>query len=68
MLLCRGCPPAVQEVRKLLDSEFPDMKKVDTSSLHRATATARHDFHRTPPGRDKLGYLYELLQPAVGKV
>jgi energy-coupling factor transporter ATP-binding protein EcfA2 len=58
----------VQEVRKLLDSEFPNMKRVDTSSLHRTTATARHDFHSTPPGRDKLGYLHELLQPPVNKV
>lgn len=56
-----------KEVRKLLDSEFPNMKRVDTSSLHRTTATARHDFHSTPPGRDKLGYLHELLQPPVNK-
>lgn len=65
---CDELGPCSQEVRQLLDNEFPDMQKVDTSSLHRATATARHDFHSLPPGRDKLAFLHELIQGSFKKV
>ena len=34
----------MQAVRSLLDSEFPRLRHVETSSLHRAVPNARHHF------------------------
>lgn len=50
----------VQAVRKLLDSEFPRLKRVETSSLHRGVAGARHSFLPAPPSSNKLDVLSQV--------
>lgn len=50
-------PPYPQAVRKLLAAELPDLRRVETRSLHRGVAGARHGFLEVPPGSNKLDML-----------
>ena len=50
-------PPNPQAVRKLLAAELPDLRRVETRSLHRGVAGARHGFLEVPPGSNKLDML-----------
>ena len=52
--------PSPQAVRKLLASEFPDLRRVETSSLHRGVAGARHSFLPAPPNANKLDVLAQV--------
>lgn len=49
-----------QAVRKLLDAEFPGLKRVETSSLHRGVLGARHSFLPAPPDTNKLDVLAQV--------
>eukprot|EP00955_Chlamydomonas_euryale_P001022 11906-Chlamydomonas_euryale.AAC.2 len=48
-------------VRRLIATDFPGVKTIETSSLHKGIAGSRHRFLRVPPGRDKLDLLGEVL-------
>ncbi|CAL8470428.1 g9970 [Coccomyxa elongata] len=50
-----------QAVRKLLDAEFPGLKRVETSSLHRGVLGARHSFLAAPPDSNKLDVLAQVV-------
>ena len=52
----------VQAVKKLLAKEFPELKRVETSSLHRGVAGARHSFLPAPPNSNKLDVLAQVPQ------
>ncbi len=65
MLLYLSASPEVafvpiQAVRKLLDAEFPGLKRVETSSLHRGVLGARHSFLAAPPDTNKLDVLAQV--------
>ena len=46
-----------QDIQKLLASEFPGMRHVKTSSLHRGVSGARHSFLPVPHDANKLDVL-----------
>lgn len=46
-----------QAVRKLLEAELPELRRVETKSLHRGVAGARHGFLEVPSGSNKLDML-----------
>ena len=48
---------SVQAIRSLLSTEFPDLKHIETSTLHRGVAGARHSFLPSPPALNKLDVL-----------
>ena len=50
----------VQAIRSLLSAEFPDLKHVETSTLHRGVAGARHNFLPSPPAQNKLDVLRQV--------
>ncbi|KAK9915806.1 hypothetical protein WJX75_004286 [Coccomyxa subellipsoidea] len=58
-----------QAIRKLLDAEFPGLKRVETSSLHRGVVGARHSFLAAPPNANKLDVLVQVVtgEAARGK-
>ena len=47
----------LQAVRKLLEAELPGLRRVETQSLHRGVAGARHGFLEVPAGSNKLDML-----------
>ncbi|KAI3431312.1 hypothetical protein D9Q98_004370 [Chlorella vulgaris] len=49
-------------VRKLIEEEFPAMRKVETSSLHHGVAGARHTFVPLPPVSNKLDLLLQVVE------
>lgn len=49
-------------VRALLDEEFPGAAAVETSSLHRGVAGARHGFLPLPTGADRLELLGQVVE------
>lgn len=51
---------AVQAIRKLLETEFPNLKRVETSSLHKGVAGARHNFLPAPGNTNKLDILAQV--------
>ena len=55
----------VQAIRSLLSTEFPDLKHVETSSLHRGVAGARHNFLPSPPAQNKLDVLRQVWRASV---
>lgn len=65
---CHSCAEAqhmngictVQAIRSLLSTEFPDLKHVETSTLHRGVAGARHNFLPSPPTQNKLDVLRQV--------
>lgn len=50
-------------IRRLIASDFPGARMLETSSLHKGIAGSRHVFMRQPPGRDKLDLLGDMLAP-----
>ncbi|KAG1667840.1 hypothetical protein FOA52_011028 [Chlamydomonas sp. UWO 241] len=50
-------------IRRLIASDFPGVRMIETSSLHKGIQGSRHKFVRQPPGRDKLDLLGDLLAP-----
>ena len=50
----------MQEVQKLLAEEFPGMRHVRTSSLHKGVSTARHAFLPIPGLDNKLDHLAQV--------
>jgi hypothetical protein len=46
-------------VQKLLDEEFPGIKHVHTSTLHKAVSSAHHDFVRLTGTENKLEALLQ---------
>ena len=55
----------VQAIRSLLSTEFPDLKHVETSSLHRGVAGARHNFLPSPPAQNKLDVLRQVWRASL---
>ena len=51
---------AAQAIRRLLAEEFPDLNFVETSTLHRGVAGARHSFLPAPPAQNKLDVLAQV--------
>ena len=51
---------AAQAIRRLLAEEFPDLHFVETSTLHRGVAGARHSFLPAPPAQNKLDVLAQV--------
>ncbi|PSC71941.1 DEAD-box ATP-dependent RNA helicase 39 [Micractinium conductrix] len=49
-------------VRKLIEDDFPGMRQVETSSLHRGVAGARHTFLPMPPNANKLDLLLQVVE------
>jgi len=54
-------------VQKLLDEEFPGIKHVHTSTLHKAVSSAHHDFVRLTGTENKLEALLQVLEPSLAK-
>lgn len=50
----------MQAIRTLLASEFPDLRHVETSSLHRGVAGARHNFLPSLATQNKLDVLAQV--------
>jgi len=55
-------------VRKLLAGELPGLRRVETRSLHRGVAGARHGFMEVPPGANKLDMLRQARARAAPAV
>jgi superfamily II DNA/RNA helicase len=51
----------MQPIKRLLSSQFPAIKSLQTSSVHHGIAGSKHYFVSLPPGRDKLDMLVEVL-------
>lgn len=49
-------------VGRLIDEEFPGMRRVETSSLHRGVAGARHAFVPMPAAANKLDLLLQVVE------
>ncbi|KAK9809038.1 hypothetical protein WJX72_008266 [[Myrmecia] bisecta] len=49
-------------VRQLLDKEFPGIQVVETKSLHKGVAGARHSFLPLPPEVNKLDLLAQVVE------
>lgn len=49
-------------IRRLLDDKFPDMRRLETKSLHKGVAGARHTFLRQQPGQNKLDLLLQVIE------
>lgn len=49
------------------DEEFPGMRKLETSSLHRGVAGARHSFLPLPPAANKLDMLVQVGHEAAAQ-
>ena len=50
----------LQPIRRLLDEKFPDMQRIETKSLHKGVAGARHTFLKQQAGQDKLNLLLQV--------
>ena len=50
----------MQDVQQLLATEFPRMRQVKTSSLHRGVSTAKHSFFQVPALENKLDHLAQV--------
>ncbi|KAL3144224.1 hypothetical protein ABBQ32_004004 [Trebouxia sp. C0010 RCD-2024] len=49
-------------IRRLLEEKFPDMRRIETKSLHKGVAGARHTFLKQQPGQDKLNLLLQVVE------
>ncbi|KAL3130557.1 hypothetical protein ABBQ38_008365 [Trebouxia sp. C0009 RCD-2024] len=49
-------------IRRLLEEKFPDMQRIETKSLHKGVAGARHTFLKQQPGQDKLNLLLQVVE------
>ena len=75
-MLCSIMCLYLQPIRRLLDEKFPDMQRIETKSLHKGVAGARHTFLKQQPGQDKLNLLLQVslllshtdkLQSVIGR-
>ena len=44
-------------------TDFPGIRMLETSSLHKGIAGSKHQFVTLPPGRDKLDLLDDVSHP-----
>ncbi|PRW05784.1 DEAD-box ATP-dependent RNA helicase 39 [Chlorella sorokiniana] len=49
-------------VKRLMEEEFPGMKQIETATLHRGVAGARHTFLPLPPAANKLDLLMQVVE------
>eukprot|EP00850_Spirogloea_muscicola_P022395 SM000291S10873 [mRNA] locus=s291:38922:44914:- [translate_table: standard] len=56
-----------KSVHRLLDEEFPGIRHIRTSSLHKRIATARHDFLPVSGNENKLDTLLQVLEPSLSR-
>lgn len=49
-------------VRRLVEEDFPRIRQVETSTLHRGVAGARHTFLPLPPSANKLDLLLQVIE------
>lgn len=54
-------------VQKLLDDEFPGIKHIRTSTLHKKITSARHGFIKLSGTENKLESLLQVLEPSLAK-
>ncbi|KAI5060358.1 hypothetical protein GOP47_0024778 [Adiantum capillus-veneris] len=54
-------------VQTLLDDEFPGIKHIQTSTLHKKVSTARHGFIKLAGTENKLESLLQVLEPSLAK-
>lgn len=50
----------LQAVQKILDEEFPGIRHIQTSTLHKKVASARHDFLKLSGTENKLEALQQV--------
>lgn len=50
----------MQPIRRLLDEKFPGMQRIETKSLHKGVAGARHTFLKQQAGQNKLDLLLQV--------
>ncbi|GAX78605.1 hypothetical protein CEUSTIGMA_g6044.t1 [Chlamydomonas eustigma] len=58
-------------IRRLIATDFPGIRMIETSSLHKGIAGSKHQFVTLPSGRDKLDVLDDVIAPSLrqqGKV
>jgi len=56
-----------KEIQQLLATEFPRMRQVKTSSLHRGVSTAKHSFFPVPALENKLEHLAQMVSADAAK-
>ena len=49
-----------QPVRALIAEDLPEMRDIESSSLHKAAQNCKHDFVRVPGDSNKLDYLRQV--------
>eukprot|EP00271_Cylindrocystis_brebissonii_P003663 TRINITY_DN1486_c0_g2_i2.p1 TRINITY_DN1486_c0_g2~~TRINITY_DN1486_c0_g2_i2.p1 ORF type:complete len:840 (-),score=148.73 TRINITY_DN1486_c0_g2_i2:278-2797(-) len=54
-------------VQQLLNEEFPSLRPLKTSSLHKRVSSARHDFVPVSGSENKLDTLLQVVQPSAAK-
>lgn len=54
----------LQAVQSLLDEEFPGIRHIHTSTLHKKVTNARHDFVRLTGTENKLEALIQVSNDA----
>lgn len=54
-------------VQRLLDEEFPGIRHIRTSTLHKKVSTARHGFIKLSGTENKLESLLQVLEPSLAK-
>ncbi|KAL6757569.1 P-loop containing nucleoside triphosphate hydrolase protein [Haematococcus lacustris] len=55
-------------IKRLLASQFPDIKTLQTASTHFGIAGSQHLFTCLPAGRDKMDLLLDVLSPDVRRL
>lgn len=56
-----------RQVQRLIDETFPSIRKLETSSLHRGVAGARHSFIPLLSGQDKLDVLLQISDGIISQ-
>ena len=56
-----------KQVRKLVNENFPALRTVETTSLHKGVVGARHTFLPVGPGVDKLELALQVVQGDVAR-
>eukprot|EP00897_Mesotaenium_endlicherianum_P005549 jgi/Mesen1/5021/ME000025S04420 len=54
-------------VQRLLDEEFPGIRHIRTTSLHKRVANARHDFLPVAGSENKLDTLLQVVETSLAK-
>lgn len=54
-------------IKGLLSEEFPSMRRIETTTLHRGVAGSRHTFHAVPATANKLAVLLQVVEANAGK-